>query len=438
MIWRVDVTLRNDSGATPIVTTWTLVEDTGEVADTPTLIGLDVGWAMPKSGLWPLQPEAMVATATISVPNFPDLSVFGEGDLLTIAFRDSPDDADPILARFSGDLTDLKAIPRAGRDGVFLSLAAVDYTVRPIEQDTGAPIAFSMPFGGSWRDYLGGVWAYSLQPGAPTGVDLVDLWTSDVAPLHLPLEFPGGTGRFNLRPIIDAGLLQSVTVGGPGGIGGAPDIPRSRQILAPAEVDADGDLAAAPSGRFWTIDTIIADPFLDDDPVVIPAGAVDRRDFTWAQSKATQLGHVNATGNGGDSDAVQTYDVPGSSSIVYENVPVDIEDDADALNVAKFYGGHRWTGAALTWSRWQLDKLRIPVTRAGFAFPASLFPDWTLPEGDQGRARCYSRQIQIEDVQTPLTPDGVGTVIACLSGARLTLEAGQVVLELACKIPQPT
>lgn len=404
MGYQVDVTLAGEA--------WSLTETDGEVTDgISVLSGLDFGWALP-GGVWPQQPQPMGASLALTVPNFADLAV-AEGDVCTIEVKATADG--PIIARFYGDVTDYHATPRTGRPGVTLEVTAVDYTVRTAELDGLVSGIITIP--PPDLDVVEFLWpSGGLGPGVSDTPPFGGVWTS---PSRVLTALPFTDDRPSIRGTIDQLLLQAVNVDD-----------WTRMILSP--VVAGGLLTAAPSARLFTLDTIHAEPSMFNDPAFleIPASAVRLDQLDWSNVKGQTINRVLVTGWGGDTTNQTSAFTPGVPIETYAAIATTFLDESSAEDVATFYAG-------IGFNPWQLDKVTIPVTRAGVAaiIPADLFPDWTAAEGDPARAACYSRALRFSDVDTTRTPDGSDEITGVLTGARCRIAGGDLELDLTIRRP---
>jgi hypothetical protein len=426
MTFSVDITVGSHS--------WAMLQAEGQVTDGITVLaGLQFGWSVPRDGLWPVQPDPSTAQLALNVPYFNDVADIDEGDKVAIEVK--ADSAGPVVARFYGNLTNRRATPRPGRLGVTFSIVAVDPTVQVTElpSTAGTDLGSGLVTDNVVPDLSGGtapfihavdllnyVWLHRL----PGGVDLTGLdYTNDDVSMFVPVGS-------DVRAYIDNLLLQLVNVSD-----------RTRMIFSPY-IDSDGDLAAAPSGRYFTLDTIksgtvvdlIGRPGGDTDPLVFPAAAIARDQLGWNAAKGINPGAVQVTGFGNDPSSGTVQETPytvGGANAGTASITSQLADGADAINLAIFY-------ANLLWSPWQVDDITLLVSSGDpdvddLEIPVGLFPDWTLDEGDPGRASCYTQRVTLTALQSSVTPDGTDTATGVLMGAKCRITGGRLYLDLSLR-----
>lgn len=375
------------------------LDDADEILD-----NLSFSWSMPE-GLWPTQPNPMTATLGINVPDFTSgVSDLVEGDPCAIQFYFTDDDGlhETLTASFYGRITDLQANPRSRRDGVTLSVVAVDYTVDMAELDPWAPAP------GTWT--------------APTLLE--QLWddriTSDFPTWDTSLGLMSIDPQLDDRPpseVIAFELVQN--------IGTTLGEPTHRAILAP---NIDFSTGTLDTTQEWAFDMIYKDS--PEDPYTIPCDRVEKESLTWLYSKQTGPNAVFVVGPEGYGTGSAAH--PGITHRRLETIDATITDSLDP--VAEFYLPDP------TPSGWRVDTFRFHTTRgAGIHIddvPAMLFPSWTLSPGSPDRSSCYGHPIILSDVPWHVNPLASGPtpetsdVTGRLTGASFTVAGGHVFLDL--------
>lgn len=410
---------------------WTFTEDPdhGELVDGITVLaGMRIGWAMPGPH-WPRQPEPMTGTIEVNVPDF---GAYGqvraaENDFLAIEVK--LDAADEVcLAQFYGDITDYKAIPRDGQEGVTLSLVAVDYTVRL--RDELRPQFILADDGNLYpdQDIIGFMWDRGDETGLGDALSSTP-WPVAIPPRatdhsYLNLDGPIPTTVPDMiETILDAAVFDS---GIPGDLGRAV-----LQPLVVPETDPThhGERIGGPvvsiTGAYYVLDVVFADPDLLPVMWEIGADIVYLDDIEWSNVKGRTLGNVTTTGVGGDSLARTDSPVAGATSLTSSNVPVILQNTIDAQGVSD------WYAARAGFEPWQIDRLVIPVTRVladggDLTPPAAglrLFPDVTAVETDaERRGWAYSTGLRIVGVDDTVTPDGLGAIEGIIVGVECTVD----------------
>lgn len=421
---------------------WTFTEDpdAGTITDGPTVLaGMRFGWSMP-GPLWPVQPSPASASLVLNLPDFSaaGLDRPADGDWLAIEVKLDTTDT-TCLARFYGDVTDYSASPREGREGVFLSVEAVDYTVRL--RETYHPPYVIADDATPWTDQelATDMWARGDETGLAEPGTILDWETPPVtiSDSYLNLDGP--------LPVPVPTFLERLLLGAtntPSAIG--------RHMLAPLVGPAsyapnhgrlaDGVSFVGVTGAYYWLDILNADPLALSQLWEIPGDAVESDSFTWSNIKGRLAAYVTTSGWGGDQQA-QTYSpVTGATGVAGEDVPVMINDEVNAQAVSDFYA------ELAPFDPWQVERFTVPVTRflrnGGDPRPVGdlnaglleLFPDQTLSETDAGRAWCYATGLVITDVDPTTTPDGEDFVQGILVGAECVItDSAHLELALAMR-----
>jgi hypothetical protein len=420
MTWHVDIRIGGH--------TWSIDQADGAAPDDiRPLAGMSFGWTVPRDGLWPVQPDPMQASLALNVPYFNDVADIAEGDPVAIEVR--ADSAGDVVASFYGDVSTRRATPRADRLGVILSIVAVDSLVKGITElpstigtNDGAfdssNVVLDLSGGTSAFlhavDLLDYIWVHRLAGG----VDLTGLtYTNDDVAMYAPQGS-------DIRAYIDLVLVQLVNIS---------DL--TRMVLSPNIDPATGQVAAAASGRYFTLDTIQASrvvdlvgrPGSDAAPLVFQASAFNRDQLAWNAAKGTTPARIQITGFGNDGTASTEQETPyvaGSPGAGTVALASQLADGADAIALATFYANQLW-------APWQVDDLTLLVTDREVDVPVGLFPQWTLPENDPGRASCYVQRVTLTGLQSNLTPDGTDTTTGVLVGATCRITGGRLYLDLS-------
>lgn len=373
------------------------------------LDGLRFGWSMPQ-GLWPQQPDPMVAAVAVNVPDARDIADLAEGDPVAIEVTLHPDDTEPTFA-FYGRITDLQATPRGGdRTGVTLSVVAVDYTTDMAEVTFVSTVATTS----SVVDVLENVWDDGGLGDFPTFPTLFGF--SD-------LDLIGTDDILTAQQIVTQQLLQTIGFSG--------FSPARRIILAP---NIDPITRRPTTSQPWMFDVV--SKFAEVAEFEIPSSAVELDSARWRFQKGTGPTRVEATGPWIPLDFVYA-EHSGVTRHVTERVSTTLQHDTDGQAVADFYLPTDEV------SRWQLDTFRYLLTRAEDddddleAFYQGLMPYHTGPTGDpDGRAACYGHPIAVTNIPAHLVPidiDGAGeeiTVFGRLCGVELTISGRHVALDI--------
>lgn len=421
---------------------WVLTQARGVVTDgIHVLSGLDFGWTAP-AGLFVRQPDATTASFSVTVPDFAAL----EADISSqVAIEVRADEDGPVIARFYGDVTDLRARTRSGRTGVTLSVIAVGYTVRLAELAPVLPYIVGEPGaeGGILeKDSARAIWANCYLAGDPASV-----WSSPDR--QMGQIFSSVDARQQVVGPLDwltALLDQAVN---------AVDLTEaSRMILAPV-VDRDvyfgSDVMSAATLLYtsgqptYTLDTVVVGELAATPDYYVPGNMI-RRDLSWSTNKRTAPDQVDVSGTPTDLD----FDLPdinfggtvsagmyGSGSGAHEVLTGHFRTEAEAQATADFYASHNLP-------KWQLDPITLAVSRGideeaftAADVPAGLFPDWTLPEGDPARGGCYARSIGLLDVPADQLPFALSApdsaVHGWLTGARCRIAGGALELDLTIR-----
>lgn len=388
------------------------------------LAGLRFGWSMPSDALYPLQPNAMTAAFAITIPDFVDAPWMSEGapvsvkvDILGVQF-----------ASFHGRVTDALAKPRDKRPGVTLSIAAVDYTVDPGEWNYVGVIST----GGDDDELMESIW------------DVTDLGDFPAWPtLPSPVL---ASNVANVRGTIDEVLLTT----GQGTDATIFEIPAEwgdttpmvRAIFAPV-IAPNG--RPPESGPRWAFD-----PLWRETPapaLVIDANRLERGSLSWGRNKRTQPNRITVVGGTpiGETSPVAEVsetnpfgargwgpDVAASLSIVSLNAT----RVADVL--AYYLPPFPTRGWALPTVRWHLTKERDDDDLETFlaGLPSNLFPRWDLDEGDAERSAYCQRLVELVNVVDDLNPyadDTYPDIVAPLSGIQLTIQGGEITLDLTLR-----
>lgn len=387
MSYTVDVQL----GAT----TWAFeLDDDGDLADGYTILsGLNFGWSMP-GGIWPVQPNPQGLSLTLNVPNFgvPDVN---NGDRVSVVL--STGIHTPAIASFYGKVSDLKAKARhRTRPGVFIDVTAVELGVDLAERDPHdfafpAIVTSDLSLIEDVMDEVGGTTAAGII--AANGIPPIDTWPPD--------------GPVNARDLLDQLLLQAVK-------------PNDRRLIwSPA-------VGVYPA---WepTLDPVFAQPEHGlGDPFVIPGSAVDLDTATWSNVKGASPDGVYATGWGNDPANI-VKSIGATTGDIFASIASTFDDEADAADAADFY--------VSPFAKWQVDRFTVHASRAGYEIPIGLFPDWSIAPGDATRSTCYNAWIEVEDVDTTRTPDGLDVVAGVLTGAQITIDNGSVSMDLTIRRP---
>lgn len=400
---------------------WTFTEpvDDEPLADGLTVLaGLSFAWSMP-GPLWPLQPDPMTADFVLNVPDFVEASLARSAEVDTVAIEVKADYAGDVIASFYGDVTDYKATTRDGRPGVFVSVVAVDPTVRLRERAPTWVLVDDFT-DTDMLELLTRMWA-----DASTGLGQTGATVPALPALVLPAVLDDSSLKYgepqSVAELLDQLLIQSF------------DSFNGRLILSP-NVMPDGyfdpDTAAwsTAGGAFYNLDAITTRSGGLLRIHELDASEVRRDDIAWSNVKGRTIGQVIATGYGGDSNAYTASTVPGASSTTVEAVAVTFRDASDAQRISDGYAA---TGR---FDPWQVDKLTIPVSRAAVDVPVGLFPDWkALPDDWEGRAGCYWSGLRVNGVDTTRTPDGQSYIEGILVGMRCTVSGRALVLEASLR-----
>lgn len=424
MTWRITIAMGDDLSDAPH--TWTIDEDPEDVDVSPNVLeGLKFGWSMPNTGVWPVQPNAMVATLSLLLPAFYDYGDLCVGQRLSLEFQ--LDTAGDVVAAFYGRITDLKGTPAGttpdiDEPGVILDVTAIDYTVDLLELGPGldGPLdsanihaeagLVQRAFGIACGDYL-----------PPDDASTPTVWTS---PDPDRLITTATLDTLEPRKTIDTILNSAID-----------DVDHTRMIFAPI-IDADGQ---SPDGRAFTLDTVDATLTLPDVDFTVDASQVDVN-VEWGQAKGDIVDRVSVNHTG----ATTTYppvsfiatDADRRAVIGTIETYLPDTDTTDSEAVAAFYWRdpadlERWQLPTVSWFLDLLDSDDID------SFPSTLFPLWRLTEGDADRAACYSTQVRVaglEDSVVPWTPyaDPVGLIV----GAELLVADGRPQLTLSLRYLQ--
>jgi hypothetical protein len=386
--------------------TWDIAPGDGVLADEDEVLdSLSFGWSMPE-GLWPLQPDPMQASLAINVPDFTsDIAALVEGDVCTIEVSLIGDEPFPTIygdtCAFHGRITDLRAVPRSKREGVTLSIAAVDYTVDLAELPQWAPTSvFEI------EDLLAQLWSERMSSAFPTWPGPFEFGNPDIDPSPDLQDVPTR---------IEQQLLQAT----------APiDVTRThRLILAPY---IDPDTHTLDTGQEWTFDRVYKPP--NTDPFVIRCSRIEKDSLEWLYSKESWPTLIEVNGPGNTETATH-----GAAKPRIARIAVDLVDSADVEAVADFYLPDP------TPSAWRVNTFRFHATRGSGIdddeFPSVLFPIWILAPDTPERSSCYGQVIELADVpwhMNPLAPDDdppETTVTGRLTGASVTVAGGHVVFD---------
>lgn len=385
------------------------------------LSGLTFGWSMP-GPMWPQQPDPMRGGVVVNVPDFgSDWEIDPDGETLQITVSADYPTGD-IIASFYGDITDYRVTTRPGRPGVFITAAAVDYTVRLKE---GRWYGTLIDFGVTDHAAIDTLWAKGELPGSDAGTGLGRAGSTVVWSAPDRLITPDA---LDVAPRSPYDLLNQLLVQ-------AVDVPNSRRMIVAPMVGNDGELLNvggfdSPHLRTFTLDVIDSD-FAAGTPVWdLPASACRRDSLAWSWNKTNKVHRVDVGGYGGDAShiAYATTPIPppaisGSTIIV---LPTTLNTLDDSTEVATFYTDRS------RFDSWQVDAVDVEVSKAGIGadVPVGLFPDWFQGEDDPARSACYSALVNITDADTTRTPDGLDTITGRLTGATCTIADGKLVLGL--------
>lgn len=391
MAWRVQIGVNHDLA-------FDLTEGDQFTDEITVLSGLRLGWAIPNKIIWPTQPDPQVASFQLNAPSFDDVAAIVRGGDIEIQVQAMT--SGPVIASFYGVVTDLRAVVRPGRPGVFVSVAAVE-SILELAEFSWRPVAVGFPAGYDTFTALEALWD---DAGVTPPLD-VDLWTATGAQLG-SMNVGANTSILDfVKDILD----QSPNA--------AAD---TRMILAPLTYHS------------YTLDTIRCSPPAFEAFVLDSTSKVIRESFQWATAKgmAPAIVVVESVNNGGAGGfpGVVTTAQAGSPDSTRENLGINVNTSGQLDDVAAFYSSH-------TADRWQPSALKIPVTRAGIGdlIPTGLFPDWSLPEGDAERANCYARDIVLFDVDTTVTPAGGEAIEGSLTGAELNIINGDLDIALTIR-----
>jgi hypothetical protein len=364
-----------------------------------------------------------VSTASlgINVPDFTsDVSALAEGDPvvidLTILSEGEPSydiDDNPVYnttATFYGRISDLQAVPRDGRNGVTLSVVAVDYTVDLRTLEVWAPGA------GPWVQdaFLEQLWDDRIGTAFPT-------WYSSLGSNAID---PPVDNR-NVGDVIDAELIQAA--------GFTLGEPTHRAIIAP---NIDPFTRRLDTTQEWAFDMVYKES--PTDPYPVPCHLIEKGSLVWLYSKAGDTNSVTVVSETGSGDAIH----PGVTLRRVVNLDVTLTDpDLDWL--AELYLPDPVP------SMWRVDGFRFHPTRGSGMdaedLPHGLMPRWEVPPvTDAGhdeldlteRSSCYGRPIELVDVPWHVNPLAVDddpeltTVTGRLWGASVTVVGGHVMFDM--------
>jgi hypothetical protein len=379
------------------------------------LDGLRIGWSVPQ-GLWPMQPDPLSASLALNVPDARDVADLAEGDPVAIEVKLDPDDTVP-MAAFYGRVTDLRSTPRADRDGVTISVVAIDYTpdTAPLEP---LPDGFHPFAADTVMEVLQEVW--SDRP------DLGDFpaWPTVIDPLVVE-DQPGA----EVREIIDFQLRQAITGFASEAFPPYSGTPDGRLILAP---NIDPATRVPDVDQPWAFDLVKkASGF---DPFLVPGHLVETGSMVWQFQKGNGPTRVFVTDGLGIK---RTAEHAGVGRHVTEELDSSLSGAQDSQAMADFY----LPSDAV--SRWRLETFRYLVSRDPEAdladFYANLFPRHTVaPVADNlTRGACYGHPIEIDEVplhRIPLAgtgnPTDTRTITGRLSGAELTISGRHVSIDM--------
>lgn len=403
------------------------------------LAGLDMSWSM-SGDLWPVQPDPMRAQVTVNVPDFADAELAGtpeEPDRLDITVRKGGA-AGTVVAYFAGDVTDHSAVTRRGRPGVFVSVVAVDYTVRRKTFPPAVDLFLAVPGAGSGPinalELLRHVWAQPSAGHGEAGATIDQNIFSTLVSLHsVSIAGTPIDGLSDVSAVVDQLLLQEVDPAG------------GRLIVSPL-VDADGYLygrnthstTVGYEGQIFTLDPIALDDLdLLSSKLTIPGSAVETDSLKWSNVRAGMIDTVGASGWGGESSNLVKKPAWSSSTtgvaagLTNPVVPVTLENAADAAEVATFYAD------LARWDPWQVDVLRVPVTRSGLDFPGTLWPRHDQPVMTGLRSDPYCSVVVVDGLDgtrgSTRTPNGFDEIRGLLMGCRLTIDQADVDVELSLR-----
>lgn len=381
--------------------TWDISHGDGALPDEDDVLdNLSFGWSMPE-GLWPMQPEPMTATLALNVPTFTsDVHDLVEGDTCSILVFLTDEDGfhETQTAAFYGRITDLQARPRSRRDGVTLSVVAVDYTVDLVELPTWAPSGVT-----DIPTTLEQLWDDRIATAFPTWPGPFEFGTPDTAPVADAQDVPTRIANELAQAVapIDA-------------------TPTHRLILAPLIDDTTNTLDATQA---WTFDRVYKPP--NTDAYSIACDRIEKDSFEWLYSKQSWPNYVEVIGPSATETASHAAPTPRIARLT-----VTLVDSADVADVAAFYLPDP------TPSGWRLNTFRFHATRgSGIVIddaPFQAFPQLHLLPDTAERSSCYGQPIVITDVPNHLNPlaDGepeeTSHVEGRLTAASVTVQGGHV------------
>lgn len=358
------------------------------------LAGLQLGWSLP-AGIGPIQGDAMSCTLAINVPSFSDVADIEVGTVVAVGLRFVEADTEP-WAGFYGRVSDVQAASRVGRQGVTLSVAAVDYTVDLADEEDWASPGGADPSAKGYVEVITDLWADRPGLGTLPTWPLVDGNGPTVSI---------GDGANSVAELVKSVLLVAVESD-------------RRVIIAPYVDYTDGQLRV----QHYVFDTIEKAP--EDDPWEISAAFMDRSTLKWVRNRRSIPGNtLEVSGADGLSSIAVDPDI-GSRKVITQRLSTISSDQDELDEVAAFYLSPPEPG---TWSLDFANVLTLVLDPTELAdLPGDLFPRWGAAPLAPERSSCYGKPVHIGGVPLTENPYGVTSINGALCAASVLVTGGNV------------